>query len=686
MKNYVDKDKLQEYTTKLTNKYKTMFSSPLVASTVAEMTDTNKIYVYIGSESGYTSGNWYYYNGSAWTSGGVYNAVAVETDTTLSVSGKAADAKAVGDALEEVQVGTDTTLTESGVPADAKATGDKVTELKSAFEVTLGTDLYTHYGNYYINKSSGAFTADSRYDAVNYLPVKEGEQYLITGQTDSSSVSVVSFYNRGKAFQSSLLDISANKTNIVTIPGNGFIRVCTKIELSPIAIYKYLSTDTLKSDIDNTLESNTFVYNDFIDLTPDKNGYWGTNGAFTPDTGNIYHTYNVEINKGEKVIIFWRASQTVAAVAEFDSTYSTFVKTIQAGFTSTTRMADNVFEATKDTYLVISSGDGGASIMYLSDTDNGRKEITHWHDAMYINGSGAIITSGATGYMTSALFPLRQGDTLRISNLFINVNTTTVGRWDVDNRVADLTADLKQSTAYLADFEYTASDPIEYLRISTRTTDGCKAYIYPNGALAKGALNFDRLNLKRFLVIGDSYAAGKEIDQKLVWCGIIAREHCMDIVNYAEGGQNSAWVLSHISEMDDTADYVGVVCGRNDYNFQVPIATFKTQIAQICDALIAKYPGAKLFFLTPWHVEEQTEIDIGLTAQTIPLQDYVDAIVEVCGKKSFPCWDASRNSAVFVDNAAFRAKYFYSQNDVSHLNAAGFRYVTPKIEAFMEQL
>ena len=88
--------------------------SPLKASTVAQMTDTNKIYVYVGSESGYTNGNWYYWNGSAWTSGGVYNSVAVVTDPTLTLS---------------------------GVPADAKATGDEVTNLKAELnEISDTTD------------------------------------------------------------------------------------------------------------------------------------------------------------------------------------------------------------------------------------------------------------------------------------------------------------------------------------------------------------------------------------------------------------------------------------------------------------------------------------------------------------------------------------------------------------------
>ena len=78
------------------------YGSPLVASTVSAMTELNRVYVYTGSETGYTTGNWYYFDGTTWVSGGVYNGEGINTDTTLSVSGMAADSKAVGDVVGDL--------------------------------------------------------------------------------------------------------------------------------------------------------------------------------------------------------------------------------------------------------------------------------------------------------------------------------------------------------------------------------------------------------------------------------------------------------------------------------------------------------------------------------------------------------------------------------------------------------
>lgn len=45
-----------------------------VVDTVAEMVDTEAVYLYNGTETGYTAGHWYYYDtgASAWTDGGEY--------------------------------------------------------------------------------------------------------------------------------------------------------------------------------------------------------------------------------------------------------------------------------------------------------------------------------------------------------------------------------------------------------------------------------------------------------------------------------------------------------------------------------------------------------------------------------------------------------------------------------------
>ena len=149
--------------------------TPLVASTVADMTDTDKIYVYVGTESGYTSGNWYYYDGSAWVSGGVYNSTAFETDTTLSVSGAAADAKVVGDKFSELS---------GNVYHD---------EVELPFTTTSGSS---------INVDNGELASSSVFSYTNYIDV-ELYAYVTYKQIKVTAVNTtvgIAFYDENKNF------------------------------------------------------------------------------------------------------------------------------------------------------------------------------------------------------------------------------------------------------------------------------------------------------------------------------------------------------------------------------------------------------------------------------------------------------------------------------------------------------
>lgn len=45
---------------------------PVPVSLASGMVDTDTIYLYVGSETGYEYAHWYYYNGSTWVDGGLY--------------------------------------------------------------------------------------------------------------------------------------------------------------------------------------------------------------------------------------------------------------------------------------------------------------------------------------------------------------------------------------------------------------------------------------------------------------------------------------------------------------------------------------------------------------------------------------------------------------------------------------
>lgn len=74
------------------------------ASAAGDMTDTDIIYVYVGETTvSLTNGDWYFYDGSAWVSGGAYNSTALVTDKTLTQTDMAADSKKVGDEITDLK-------------------------------------------------------------------------------------------------------------------------------------------------------------------------------------------------------------------------------------------------------------------------------------------------------------------------------------------------------------------------------------------------------------------------------------------------------------------------------------------------------------------------------------------------------------------------------------------------------
>lgn len=206
------------------------------------------------------------------------------------------------------------------------------------------------------------------------------------------------------------------------------------------------------------------------------------------------------------------------------------------------------------------------------------------------------------------------------------------------------------------------------------------------------SLFHSNLYQKKMCIIGDSYVANHQQSYTLTWHYLIAQENEMVYANYGINGNGlvasgspatGTPVVDRYGNMDNDADYVVVVGGKNDYNTQISIASFKTGLATLCSGLISKYVerGSKIAFFTPWD-----DYDSGTDPSSIKLIEYVDAIIEVCGKYSIPVFDSSRRSSMYMFNSTFRTNYCQSSTDISHLNANGHKLFKNKAFNFLNQL
>ena len=222
-----------------------VYGAPSTASTVAQMTDHTKAYVYTGEESGYVTGNWYYWNGSSWVSGGVYNAVAIQTDKSLTLDGKAADAKTVGDELNDLKADleqvTETVQGTREVYTPLEFTLESKTATQNGLTIVQNTN-----GTVHISGTASALTlvyfTDSNSNRLSFDLIN-GETYRLRGCPNggsdntyrldlrtSSSVILCTDYGNGY-----VITISAGSNTYypsVRIPSGATVDIVVLLELA----------------------------------------------------------------------------------------------------------------------------------------------------------------------------------------------------------------------------------------------------------------------------------------------------------------------------------------------------------------------------------------------------------------------------------------------------------------------
>ena len=261
------------------------YGSPLVASTVAGMTDHDKVYVYVGSETGYTSGNWYYWDGSAWASGGVYNSVAVQTDTTLTLSGVAADAKKTGDEISDLK----SQIAQGGLTEDIKQALMNLVN-------HVGFDDDDPTGQTYITALQNALYPAAELVSISAVYTQGGTVYdsdsldslrndlVVTAHYDDSTSEAVSNYT--------LSGTLVEGTSTITVTYGGKTTTFTvTVTASPVP-----SEYTIKPWVAslNTGTGSTYFVN--TQVTPSKNGAIKVEIGFMMTSETAANKYFVGIN------------------------------------------------------------------------------------------------------------------------------------------------------------------------------------------------------------------------------------------------------------------------------------------------------------------------------------------------------------------------------------------------------
>jgi lysophospholipase L1-like esterase len=199
--------------------------------------------------------------------------------------------------------------------------------------------------------------------------------------------------------------------------------------------------------------------------------------------------------------------------------------------------------------------------------------------------------------------------------------------------------------------------------------------------------------------MGDSITDKNNVSATLKYGEIVASKVGCTINNYGIGGTGLLTdganpylaMYKRITDMNTNADLITVFGGTNDWDADLfPLGIFGDAPADspttiygcldlMCRSLITRFPTKIIAFFTPLPRNNNR----AAKTQGYTLDDLSNAIIKVCGKYSIPVLDLYHNSNMYPENANFRAALM---TDGLHPNDAGHLILADKVLSFINSL
>ncbi|MDF8368317.1 SGNH/GDSL hydrolase family protein [Weissella paramesenteroides] len=415
-------------------------------------------------------------------------------------------------------------------------------------------------------------------------------------------------------------------------------------------------------------------------------------GQITNSTGvNQYkHSNYIGVVKGDLVLVKMATFDGIIGLAKFDGDRN-FVSAIQQDRTPLTDFAYIVQENIE--YLMVSNASAtfkNPSIHVIKNYENDYTKKMNDLSAASYNGyinptTHEIVGSGS--YRISNMIPIREKDLLFLK-LWNSTGAAAIVEMNANGTVLKNIAVGENKLKYYNVAGIT--DEIRFIRYVNRVDF--------NDVTASLTTNLNTLFKKKVGMLGDSYVKGNKTDENLTAYNIASLKLGASYINYGINGNtiasydgyadNQVPMSIRFADMDDNLDIIGFEGGRNDYNHNIPIGedtdtdvtTFKGALNVLCEGLIKKYLGKKLFGVPCWAVNTSAN-SVGAT-QLDYLNAFVHIVHDIWGIEILD----SRSVGVFMNSPEFLAKYTEDGNSISHLNADGHAMFANKVEDFLNNI